>query len=220
MLDAMSGAGRDWVAGHSDAVITTLAELESLYDAPRETSLVKETDRLCPEYRAFVEASPFVVLATRAPEGLDSSPRGDAPGFVRVADQKTLLIPDRPGNNRIDSLRNIVRDPHVGLLFLVPGVGESLRVNGRAVISAGSDLLATFAVNGKPPRTVLIVTVEAVYFQCSRALVRADLWNPAKHVARGTLPSAGDILSALSRRRIDGGAYDRALPERIRSSLY
>lgn len=200
--------------------ITTLAELEALYGAPREASLVKETDRIVPEYRAFIDASPFAVLATRGPEGLDCSPRGDAPGFVRVADEKTLLIPDRPGNNRIDSLRNIVRDPHLALLFLVPGVGETVRVNGRAAISAAPDLLAEFTVDGKPPRTVLVVTVDAVYFQCSRAVVRADLWNPAKHVPRKTLPSMGDILAALSARRIDGDVYDRALPERIRSSLY
>lgn len=200
--------------------ITTLADLEALYGAPREASLIKETDRIVPEYRAFIDASPFAVLATRGPEGLDCSPRGDAPGFVRVADEKTLLIPDRPGNNRIDSLRNIVRDPHLALLFLVPGVGETVRVNGRAAISAAPDLLAEFTVDGKLPRTVLVITVDAVYFQCSRAVVRADLWNPAKHVPRKTLPSMGDILAALSARRIDGEAYDRALPERVRSSLY
>ncbi len=131
--------------------ITSLADLEALYGEPNSASLLKETDRITPEYRAFVEAAPFAVLATAGPEGLDCSPRGDGPGFVRVADERTLLIPDRRGNNRIDSLRNILRDPRVALLFLIPGVGETLRVNGRAGISVAPDLLQSFKVQGKLP---------------------------------------------------------------------
>ncbi len=200
--------------------ITTLADLEALYGEPAEASLLKETDRVIPEYRAFIEAAPFVALATRGPEGLDCSPRGDGPGFVRIRDEKTLLLPDRRGNNRIDSLRNIVRDPQVALLFLIPGIGETLRVNGRAVISVDPALLDSFAVDGKGPRSVTVITVEAVYFQCSRAIVRSDLWNPDKHVARNSLPSAGKILAALSENRVGGEAYDQALPERVRSTLY
>jgi PPOX class probable FMN-dependent enzyme len=200
--------------------ITTLADLEALYGEPAEASLLKETDLVVPEYRAFIEAAPFVALATRGPEGLDCSPRGDEPGFVRVRDEKTLLLPDRRGNNRIDSLRNIVRDPQVALLFLIPGIGETLRVNGRAVISVDPALLDSFAVDGKAPRSVTVITVEAVYFQCSRAIVRSDLWNPDKHVARNSLPSAGKILAALSENRVGGEAYDQALPERVRSTLY
>jgi len=202
------------------AIISTIEELEALYGGPVEASLVKETDRVIPEYRAFIEAAPFAALATRGPEGLDCSPRGDGPGFVRVADEKTLLLPDRRGNNRIDSLRNIVRDPNVALLFLVPGVGETLRVNGRATISAAPALLKSFAVGGKAPRTVLSINVESVYFQCSRAIVRSGLWNPAVHVARGSLPSAGQILAALSENRISGEVYDRGLVERVRTTLY
>ncbi|HZB62298.1 MAG TPA: pyridoxamine 5'-phosphate oxidase family protein [Microvirga sp.] len=201
--------------------ITSLAALETLYDQPpAEASILKETDRVVPVYRALIEASPFAALATRGSEGLDCSPRGDGPGFVRVRDEKTLLLPDRRGNNRIDSLRNIVLDPQVALLFLIPGLGETLRVNGRAVISTDPALLESFSVDGKAPRSVLLIMVEAVYFQCARAVVRSDLWNPQKHVARSSLPSAGQILAALSRNGFDGEAYDRGLPERQRTTLY
>jgi PPOX class probable FMN-dependent enzyme len=201
--------------------IASLAALEALYDqSPAEASILKETDRIVPVYRALIEASPFAALATRGPEGLDCSPRGDGPGFVRVRDEKTLLLPDRRGNNRIDSLRNIVRDPQVALLFLIPGLGETLRVNGRAAISTEPALLESFSVGGKAPKSVLVITAEAVYFQCARAVVRSDLWNPQKHVARSSLPSAGQILAALSRNGFDSEAYDRALPERQRTTLY
>jgi PPOX class probable FMN-dependent enzyme len=200
--------------------IADLAALERLYDAPAEASLFKEVDHVHPHYRAFIEASPFMVLATAGPGGLDASPRGDAPGFVAVADERTLLVPDRRGNNRIDSLRNLVADPRVALLFLVPGVGETLRVNGRASITADPVLLDRFAVDGRPPRTVLVVRVESVFFQCSRAVLRSGLWDPARRVDRAALPSTGRILADLSGAQIDGEAYDRALPERVRSTLY
>jgi uncharacterized protein len=200
--------------------ITTLSELEAVYGEINKGSLLKETDRVVPEYRAFIEAAPFVALATRGPEGLDCSPRGDRPGFVRVRDEKTLLLPDRRGNNRIDSLRNIVRDPSVALLFLIPGIGETLRVNGRARISVEPSLLESFAIDGKAPKSVITITVEAVYFQCARAILRSELWNPQKHVARGSLPSAGQILAALSNNQVGGEAYDKELPERQRTTLY
>ena len=201
--------------------ITSLAALEALYDqSPAQASILKEKDRVVPVYRALIEASPFAALATRGPEGLDCSPRGDGPGFIRVRDDRTLLLPDRRGNNRIDSLRNIVRDPQVALLFLIPGLGETLRVNGRAAISVEPALLESFSVDGKAPKSVLVIAVEAVYFQCARAIVRSDLWNSHKHVARRALPSAGQILAALSRSGFDGEAYDRALPERQRATLY
>jgi PPOX class probable FMN-dependent enzyme len=201
-------------------LITTIADLESLYGEVNKGSLLKETDRIVPEYRALIEASPFLALATRGPEGLDCSPRGDGPGFVRVEDEKTLLLPDRRGNNRIDSLKNIVRDPGVALLFLIPGIGETLRVNGRAAISVEPSLLESFSVDGKAPRSVIAITVEAVFFQCARAILRSELWNPQKHVARGSLPSAGRILAALSDNEVGGDAYDKQLPERQRTSLY
>ncbi|WP_457091275.1 pyridoxamine 5'-phosphate oxidase family protein [Microvirga sp. P5_D2] len=202
------------------ATISSLTELEALYDQPAEASLLKETDRIIPEYRALIEAAPFAALATRGPEGLDCSPRGDAPGFVRVQDEKTLLLPDRRGNNRIDSLRNIVRDPQVALLFLIPGIGETLRVNGRAVISVEPALLESFTVDGKAPKSVIAITVDAVFFQCARAILRSELWNPQKHVVRNTLPSAGQILAAVTANRFDGEAYDKALPERQKTTLY
>ncbi|MXQ11859.1 pyridoxamine 5'-phosphate oxidase family protein [Microvirga makkahensis] len=202
------------------ATISSIAELEALYGQPAEASILKEASRIVPEYRAFIEAAPFLTLATRGPEGLDCSPRGDGPGFVRVQDEKTLLLPDRRGNNRIDSLRNIVRDSQVALLFLVPGVGETIRVNGRAAISVDPALLESFAVEGQEPKSVIVITVDSVFFQCARAILRSELWNPKRHVAREALPSAGRILAALSADRFDGEAYDRALPERQRTTLY
>ncbi len=201
-------------------VITDVATLERLYGAPSEASIVKEVDHVHPVYRKLIEASPFAVLATCGPGGLDASPRGDGPGFVAVEDEKTLLLPDRRGNNRTDSLRNIIADPRVALLFLIPGIGETLRVNGRASISVDPALLRRFAVEGKEPRSVLVIAVETVYFQCSRAVLRADLWNPEKHASRSSLPSTGAILAALSNARIGGESYDRALPERVKATLY
>ncbi len=200
--------------------ITSLRELETLYGEVNKASLLKETDRVVPEYRAFIEAAPFAALATSGPEGLDCSPRGDGPGFIRVLDDKTLLLPDRRGNNRIDSLRNIVRDPNVALLFLIPGIGETLRVNGRAVISVEPGLLESFSVEGKLPKSVLVITVESVFFQCARAIIRSELWSPARHVPRESLPSAGQMLAALTNNEAGGEAYDKALPERQHSTLY
>ena len=201
-------------------VITSVAELEALYGIPSEASTVKEVDRLTPHYRAYIEASPFMALATSGPEGLDCSPRGDKPGFVRVHDDKTLMLPDRRGNNRVDSLRNIVRNPRVGLLFLIPGVGNTLRVNGHAHLSADPDLLESFAVEDKAPRSVTVITVDTVYFQCARALVRSELWNPERHVDPRSLPSAGEILAALSDNRVGGVTYDREWPGRAAKTMW
>ncbi|MDM9558845.1 MULTISPECIES: pyridoxamine 5'-phosphate oxidase family protein [Bordetella] len=200
--------------------IADLDALLALYGQPSEASIMKEVDHVHPHYRAFIEAAPFAVLATSGPDGLDASPRGDPAGFVTVADDKTLLIPDRRGNNRIDTLRNILADPRVALLFLVPGVGETLRVNGRASISTDPALLARFAMQDKPPRSVLVVHVETVFFQCSRAIVRSALWDPATQIERSRLPSTGRILADISAGTIDGEAYDRALPGRVRDTLY
>ncbi|SMH53124.1 pyridoxamine 5'-phosphate oxidase family protein [Azospirillum agricola] len=200
--------------------ITDLATLEALYGEPGAPSIAKEVPRLTPGYRALIEASPFLVLATSGPEGLDASPRGDGPGFVRVADERTLLLPDRRGNNRIDSLRNILHDPRVGLLFLVPGVNETLRVNGRAVIDADPDLCGSFAVDGKAPKSVLVVTIDSVFFQCARALLRSHLWDPVAQVPRASLPSTGTLLAEASAGREGGEAYERSLAERIPKTLY
>ena len=206
---------------HADAFrIRDTATLAALYGEPGETSLRKEVSHLHPVYRAIVEAAPFAVLATVGPGGLDASPRGDAPGFVAVEDEHTLLLPDRRGNNRTDSLRNVISNPSVALLFMVPGVNETLRINGQAHVSVDPALLARFAVDGKRPRSVLVVKIDTVYFQCSRALVRSRLWDAERQQPRASLPSAGAMLSALTHARIDGDAYDRELPERVKTSLY
>lgn len=199
--------------------VTTQEELALLFGSAAPASLHKEVPFIPACYRALIEASPFCVLATGGPGGLDASPRGDAPGFVVVEDEQTLLLPDRRGNNRVDSLRNIVADPRVALLFLIPGRGETLRVNGRAEIVLDAALLERFAVDGKRPSCVLAVTVEAVFFQCARAVLRARLWDRA--AAGGPdLPSAGQMLAALTGGDFDGAAYDRDLPQRQRTTLY
>jgi PPOX class probable FMN-dependent enzyme len=200
--------------------IASVQELAALYGQPAEPSTVKEVDYVTPQYRALIEASPFAVLATCGPEGLDCSPRGDAPGFVRIHDDRTVMLPDRRGNNRTDSLRNIVRDGRAALLFLIPGVGTTLRVNGRSYLSTDADLLASFAVDGKAPRSVIVIEVESVYFQCARAIVRSDLWNPEKFVSPTCVPSAGEILAALSNNRVGGENYDKAWPTRAQQTLW
>lgn len=197
--------------------ITDLVSLRSLFGPVGEASVRKEVDRLHPVYQRWIEASPFAVLATVGAEGLDASPRGDPPGLVTVQDEHTLLLPERAGNNRIDSLKNILSDPRVALLFFVPGVGETVRVNGRARISVDPDLLQRLAMDGKAPRCVIVITVETVFFQCARAMKRSNLWA-AQDVA--PVPTAGEMLASLTDNGIDGAAYDRALPERQRNTLY
>ena len=202
-------------------LIKDLDQLAAIYDAPlAPASVVKEIDWISPDYRALIEASPFVALATCGPEGLDCSPRGDGPGFVRIADARTLIIPDRRGNNRIDSLRNIVRDPRVALLFLIPGSGTTFRVNGTAVISTEPDLLASLAVEGRPPRTAIVVTVETAYFQCARAIVRSGLWDPDRHADPAGLPTPGAILANLTSGEVGGRAYDEEWPARAAKTLW
>jgi PPOX class probable FMN-dependent enzyme len=204
-----------------DFVISTTAELERLYsDAPHGPAVFKETDYITPQYRKLIEAAPFAVIATSGPEGLDCSPRGDPPGFVRVVDEKTLLVPDRRGNNRIDSLRNLVRDPRISLLFLIPGVGETMRVNGRAAISADPKLTASFTFNGKVPKCVLVVTVERAYFQCTKAIIRSKLWDPSTQVDRKTLPTPGSILAEVTNGKLGGPEHDRLAPARIKETIY
>ena len=200
--------------------ITDEAALAALYGAPSEAAIRKEVDYIPDVYRAFIEAAPFVTLATAGPDGLDVSPRGDPAGFVTVADDRTLLIPDRRGNNRTDSLRNLIADPRLALLFLIPGIGETLRVNGRGRISVSPDLLARFPAQGKLPRSVIVVTVERVYFQCPKAIVRSELWNPARHLPRSALPSSGTILAALTRGAVGGADYDAAYPARLAETIY
>ncbi|MCW0396234.1 hypothetical protein NB696_002363 [Xanthomonas sacchari] len=200
--------------------ITSLDALEALYGQPVERAVRKQLDHLNADYQAFVHASPFVVLASAGTEGLDCSPRGDAPGFVQVLDARTLALPDRPGNNRIDTLRNLLQDPRLSLLFLIPGIGETLRVNGRAEIRVDPELLVRFAVGERLPRSVIVVHIEAVYFHCAKAIVRSQLWDPARHLPRDRLPSPGTMHAHLADGAFDAETYDRELPQRTRDALY
>ncbi len=205
----------------SEHTIHSLAQLESLLGPPGEAALAKELPCVHPGYRAMIEASPFAVLATQGPGGLDASPRGDPAGFVQVLDDdQTLLLPERRGNHRADSLRNIVADPRVALLFLIPGVGETLRVNGRAHISIAPDLLARFVVNRKPPQCVLVIKAESVYFQCARAIQRSRLWDPVPAGTPRPVPTPGALLASITQGIFDGETYDRELPARQQATLY
>jgi PPOX class probable FMN-dependent enzyme len=201
-------------------LVTTVEALEGLYEAPGGNSLLKELDYINAPYRALIEAAPFFALATSGPDGMDCSPRGDAPGFVRVLDQNTLLIPDRRGNNRIDSLRNILSDPRVALLFLIPGCGETLRVNGRAAISTDPELTQSFVVDGKAPRTIIVVTVERIYYQCPKAIVRSKIWDTATWIDRKSLPTSGKILAAITDGATDPDRHDREYPARMWATIY
>jgi len=205
------------------SLIHDTAEIEALYGTPLERSVRKQLDHLDEHCRTFIARSPLLVIGTQgpAPDGVaDTSPRGDSPGFVRVADDHTLLIPDRRGNNRIDTLHNILRNPAVGLLFLIPGINETFRVNGDAVISRDPALTESFAVDGKPPRTVLIVKVKEAYLHCSRALVRSDLWNPAKFAVRDEVPSFGTMLAAHTQGFVDAATLDEENRVRVPLTLY
>jgi len=204
----------------SHQVITSIEVLESIYGEPSRSAVVKEIDYVNADYRAFIEAAPFCAMATSGPGGLDCTPRGDPPGFVRVKDEKTLLIPDRRGNNRTDSLRNLIADPRISLLFLIPGCGETIRVNGRAVISIDPALCESFTFAGKVPRSVIVVTVDRVYFQCAKAIVRSRLWDPATRIDRNTLPTSGTILAGISNGTIGGPEHDRTAPERMKATIY
>ena len=204
--------------GHA---ITTMAQLEALYEEPvYPPAKFKEVGRITAAYRKLVEASPFFALATIGPDGLDCSPRGDPSGFVRVVDDKTVVVPDRRGNNRIDSLRNLIHDPRVALLFLIPGVSETLRIMGRATISTDPELCASFTMQGKAPRSVLVVAVDQVFFQCAKAIVRSKLWDPATKVERSSLPTAGAILAEITEGKMGGPEHDKLAPERMKATIY
>jgi uncharacterized protein len=201
-------------------IIKSEAELDGLYGEPVPTSILKEIDHISQDYARYIAASPFVLLATSGPEGLDCSPRGDPKGFVRIVDAKTLMIPDRRGNNRIDSLRNIVRDPRVGLLFLVPGIGVTMRVNGRAELSTDPELCASFTTEGKVPKCVIVIHVERAYTQCQKALARSKLWDPENFITTSQLPTVGEMMERLAPGEFDGKAYDAAYPERMKQTMY
>lgn len=201
-------------------LVTSIEMLESIYGQPSGPAVVKEIDHVNADYRAFIEAAPFCAVATSGPGGLDCTPRGDPPGFVRIKDEKTLLLPDRRGNNRTDTLRNLIVDPRISLLFLIPGCGETIRINGRAVISIDPVLCESFTFAGKVPRSVIVVTVDRVYFQCAKAIVRSRLWDPATQIDRMKLPSSGTILAGISKGALGGSEHDRTAAERMKATIY
>ncbi len=199
--------------------ITSDAELDQHYGQPVKAALIKEIDHLSPHYQAFVAKAPFVMVATVGDGGMDCSPRGDPAGCVRVHDEKTLLLPDRRGNNRLDTLRNLVHDPRISLLFLIPGVGETLRINGRASIITEPGIRESFSMQGRVPASVLEVTIDRTYFQCQKALVRSKLWSADAQIERKELPSTGQMLQVLA-PDFDGDAYDQNYPQRLKESIY
>ena len=193
------------------------AELRGVLGEPTELVRKKIADRLNPLTRQFVECSPFVVVATGSRDGgLDVSPRGDPAGFVRILDERTLLLPDRPGNNLADTLRNLLEDDRIALLFLIPGVNDTLRVNGRARIVDDPELLAASEIDGKAPRLGLLVEVEEAYTQCPKALIRSELWNPERQIDRSELPRSGEILRAVADSELDVEEYEEARNDRYR----
>jgi len=201
-------------------VVTTENELLAVYGSPLPRVNLKEIDHITAHYGKFIEAAPFCAIATVSDSGLDCSPRGDPSGFVRVHDPKTLMLPDRSGNTRLDTLRNIISDPRVAILFLIPGCGEMLRVIGRAKISSNRDLCASFILHGKTPKSVLIITAQSVYFHCAKAILRSNLWSQSSHIDRESLPSVGTILADLSGGRLVAAEHDRAAAERLNTGLY
>jgi uncharacterized protein len=200
--------------------VTTIEALEAIYDSSSAVVSEKETRVITPLQARYIEEAPLVMLATSGPGGLDCSPRGDPAGFVRIVDERTLQMPDRRGNNRLDSLRNIILDPRVGLLFIIPGLGTTLRVNGSAVLRTDPELLASFAIDGKLPHTVLQIAVSAVYTQCPKAFIRGKAWDPQTFRRPEELPTVGAIMKQITQGRFDGDAYDAEYPDRIRKTIY
>ena len=200
--------------------VTSMEALEALYGTPPERSIAKETQMLTPAYRKWLERAPFVAIASTGPGGLDCSPRGDAVGqLLRVIDDKTIAIPDRRGNNRLDTLRNIVEDPRIALLFLIPGINDTLRVNGRATLTTDPEMIESFAVGDKRPATIILVHIDAVYFQCARAILRSDLWSPEALAARKDVPTTGDMIRAAA-SDFDATGYDTNQTARQKATLY
>jgi len=210
-------------AAGADDVIESIEQLEALYGEPVPTAITKEVDRLVPLHQRFIEMSPFVVVATGGPTGLDCSPRGDPAGLVTVVDDRTLHLPDRRGNNRLDTLRNLVHDPRVGLLFLVPGIGVTLRVNGSARLLTDDHLRQQYAMGDKLPALVIEIAIEAVYTQCPKALVRSELWDASSqrtHDGADGVPTVGQIMEQITSGEFDAVEYDRAYPQRLADTIY
>ncbi|MFK7997414.1 MAG: pyridoxamine 5'-phosphate oxidase family protein [Granulosicoccus sp.] len=199
--------------------VSTLKQLESLYSQPARASVDKETSEINAAYRSLIEAASFVTVASVGYSGLDCSPRGDKAGFVHILDSRTVALPDRRGNNRLDTLRNVLQDPRIALLFLIPGLNETLRINGRAHISTNENLLASFEVDGSLPVTALVIKIETMFFQCARALKRSQLWNAESKVDPNSLPRAGELIKSVV-ANFDADEYDTKLATRQASTLY
>jgi PPOX class probable FMN-dependent enzyme len=204
----------------NQTIISDPRQLRDHYGEPSDLVKRKALPRLDKHCRAFIEAAPFLVIATADGDGRsDASPRGDAPGFVAMADDRTLLIPDRPGNRRVDTLSNILANPHVGLIFFIPGMNETLRVNGKAEITSDSAVLEPLSVRGKLPVSAIIVHVEEAFLHCAKALIRSDLWNPQKHIERASFPSLGRMI-ADQIEGVDAADADQLIQESIEKRLY
>ena len=200
--------------------ITTIEQLEALYGKPSPMALAKESDHLTSAYQTWLEKAAFFAFASGGATGLDCSPRGDAcGGAFKVLDNKTLAIPDRRGNNRLDTLRNIVTNPTVAILFLIPGITEALRINGHAKISTDPALLAQFDMQGKAPTSVIKVNIDAVYYQCARAIMRSKLWDVESQLTSGDVPTAGEMTKSVT-PDFDAEEYDAKLTQRQEGSLY
>ncbi|MFT4629879.1 MAG: PPOX class probable FMN-dependent enzyme [Arenicella sp.] len=203
--------------------INSLQQLAQVYGEADPAALWKEVDYINDHYRQFIKKSPFLILATSGDNGLDCSPRGDPAGFVRVVNEKCIQLPDRRGNNRLDSIKNIIRNPTVGLIFLVPNAGETIRLSGKAEILVDDDLCQSFAINGKAASSVLSINVEKVYFQCQKAIARSKLWDTSKHIDRSELPTAGQmvkVFAANKNQKFDSDSYDKNYPKRMQETIY
>jgi uncharacterized protein len=224
-LQRLVSARRNNLVGseHLMEKILTIAQLEDRYGKPLDRALWKEIDQINAHYRKFIEHCPFVILATSGTNGIDCSPRGDPAGFIRVVDDKHIQIPDRRGNNRLDSLHNIITNPAVGIIFIIPNVGETIRLSGTAEILTNAELCKSFAINGTPASSVISIRVSKVYYQCQKAIARSRLWDPSTYIQREQLPSAGDMTQFFAHARnveFDGKKYDQEYPEYIRKTIY
>ncbi len=200
--------------------VTDVGELEALYGKPVEASIQKVSGRITPAYRRLLEASPFFMLASAGPEGLDCSPRGDRSDGFWLADDQTLVIPDWKGNNRIDTLSNIVRDPRVAMLFLIPGSTTTVRLNGTAFVTIDPGLLARFERDGKHPRAAVVIRLGEIYTQCGKAVVRADLWNPERHRDATALPSPGEVLAEVTQGAVSAQEYEAGRQARLADGIW
>lgn len=203
--------------------INSIAELETIYGEPIDRALWKEIDHINDHYKKFIEKSPFLILATSGDNGIDCSPRGDLAGFVRVVSESCIQIPDRRGNNRLDSIRNILSNPNVGLIFLVPNVGETIRLSGKAEIVIDKELCESFSIDGKPASSVLSIFVDKVYYQCQKAIARSKLWDSSSYIERSELPTAGEmtkVFSASQNKEFDAETYDKNYPKHMKKTIY